>query len=246
MEHGNPCTDHDPIDDVCRSDGWKVGSGNFAKKHFIDYKLIDSLLVHTSPTPEQIKLFIMTTQARPIDSRRYMMFQGIGGDWVRFDFPNLYEVPVYKQDPDHPKKYLLKTKQEIKQAVQEYLKQKISDYNATLSYQNQKKQSYYATSTGLFDALEQIDPLATPNRHYALLQDDLFTHLLSEEMLDMLATMLFMQNSLLPYKYASASVKEEFDQLYDLANLTNKKQHIIREYLTTQQPSTPLTLPGYQ
>lgn len=158
----------------------------------------------------------------------------------------MYEVPVYKQDPDHPKKYLLKTQQEIKQAIHEYLKQKISDYNATLSHQNQKKQSYYTTYTGLFDVLEQIDPLATPNRHYALLQDDLFTHLLSEELLDMLATMLFMQNSLLPYKYASASVKEEFDQLYDLANLTNKKQHIIREYLTTQQPSTPLTLPGYQ
>lgn len=44
---------------------------------------------------EKNKGMNLTTQDRPIDNIRNITFKGIGGDLVRFDYPNLYEIKAY-------------------------------------------------------------------------------------------------------------------------------------------------------
>jgi hypothetical protein len=108
----------------------------------------------------------ITTADRPIDSVRNITFQGIGGDLVRFDYPDLYEVPVYK---DTGNTLVLKTPSEILTALKTYLQGKAAQYNSQLSTQAGKKTQFYQTNTNAFDLLAMIDAQATPNRNYNLL-----------------------------------------------------------------------------
>ncbi len=61
------------------------------------YKTIDTLESHSSPTPDQIKAMTPLTADRPIDSARFVGFKGIGGGAVKFNYPNIYNVSVYKK-----------------------------------------------------------------------------------------------------------------------------------------------------
>ena len=49
---------------------------------------------------EKHKGINLTTQDRPIDNIRNITFQGIGGDLVKLNYPNLYEAEIYKKVGD--------------------------------------------------------------------------------------------------------------------------------------------------
>lgn len=124
---------------------------------------------------EIIKGINITTPDRPIDNIRNITFKGIGGDTVRLNYPNLYEVPVYKQEAGILK---LKTPEEIRDSIKTYMTQKINEYNTQLQTQADKKNTYYQSFAAQFNFLQTIDPLASPNRSYTLLPQDFFiTHL---------------------------------------------------------------------
>ncbi|MDR0607412.1 MAG: hypothetical protein LBG52_03480 [Candidatus Peribacteria bacterium] len=71
------------------------------------------------------------TPDRPIDSPRYTTFQGINAQEVKFIYPNLYKVEVYKSGSGGTQ--LLKTIPEIKAALETYLKNKVNEYNTILN-----------------------------------------------------------------------------------------------------------------
>ncbi len=224
----------------------KVPSNQYIQQQLVNYKIIDSTSIHNSPNPEQVSQFDVTTPSRPIDSVRYITFQGIGGDRVQLPFPNLYAVEVYKQDSEHANTLILKTKEEIKTTIREYLTQIVDSYNTFLTEQNTKKTNYYNSNATLFNKLWTVDSFATPNRSYTLLQSTLFSSMISDDMIDAVASLLYVENSLIPSKQKTTNVAEEYEQFYTLANITNKKQTLLQEYLTEQTPSSLLTLPWYQ
>ena len=65
-------------------------------------------------------------------------------------------------------------------------------------------------------------------------------------MVDSIAQTLYIENSLIPYKNKTTNLADEYNQFYAIANITNKKQIILQEYLTKQVPLSPLSLPDYQ
>jgi len=92
----------------------------------------------------------MTTSDRPIDSPRYLTFKGIGGDKVTFIYPNLYKSEVFSGDNNVLK---LKSPEEIKYAIEEYLKEVVKKYNEYLTDQLNKKQLLYNSNTFAFNKL---------------------------------------------------------------------------------------------
>ena len=172
-----------------------------------------------------------------------MSFHAIGGDTVQLPFPNIYEVAVYKQDPETPNRLVLKTKEEIKTTIRDYLSSKVQQYNTVLTTQLSQKDAFYNSNTSLFNKLGAVDVLATPNRSYTLLQPTLFNAMVSDEIVDGVAQLLYVENSIIPYKNKTATLEEEYEQFYNVANITNKKETLLKEYLTQQSPSSPLTLP---
>lgn len=223
-----------------------IPAGQFVQKQEVNYKLIDSLSIHNAPNSEQVSQLETTTPSRPIDSVRYIAFKGIGWDQVQLPYPNLYEIAVYKQDTQNPNRLILKTPDEIKTAIRDYLSSLIELYNARLTEQLNKKDTYYNSNASLFTTLGAIDSLASPNRSYTLLQPSLFNGMVSDEFIDSLAQILYVQNSFVPQKQKTSNLKEEYDQYYTIANISNKKEIIIKNYLTQQNPSSLLALPWYQ
>ncbi|MDR0650300.1 MAG: hypothetical protein LBG59_02595 [Candidatus Peribacteria bacterium] len=84
----------------------------------------------------------LLTPDRPIDSPRYITFQGINAQEVKFIYPDLYKVEVYKADSNGYQ--TLKTPTEIKTALQTYLQNKVNEYNTLLTTAKNTKQSMNA------------------------------------------------------------------------------------------------------
>ena len=121
----------------------------------------------------------------------------------------MYEIAVYKQDTQNPNRLILKTPDEIKTAIRDYLSSLIESYNARLTEQLNKKDTYYNSNASLFTTLGAIDSLASPNRSYTLLQPSLFNGMVSDEFIDSLAQILYVQNSFVPQKQKTSNLKEE-------------------------------------
>lgn len=123
------------------------------------YKTIDTLESHSSPTQDEIKGMSPLTADRPIDSARFVALKGIGGGTMKFDYPNIYNVPVYTAQGNILR---LKSSSEIAESIKIYLKQKVVAINSELTQENSHSSGYYTTRREAFDALSTKDPLASP------------------------------------------------------------------------------------
>jgi len=92
--------------------------------HDYRYKIIDTVVEHKDPDEKDIDEMTALTMERPIDDGRYVTFHGIGGDVVKFIYPDLYNVPVYE--------CTILTQEAIKAKLIEYLQQKVQLYNQYL------------------------------------------------------------------------------------------------------------------
>ena len=223
-----------------------IPAWEYVQKQELNYKTIDSLSIHNAPNPTQISQLQNTTSDRPIDSVRYLSFKWIGGDWVKLEFPNLYNISVYKTDTNNSWNLILKTSAEIKQSIRNYLQNIVIQYNNNLTTQINKQPAYFNSRSALFSTLGIADPLATPARPYTLIDTNTLNNMVNDDMVETIAQVLYTQNSLIPKKTATNNVQEEIDQLETISNITNKKKTIIENYITKQLPSTPLSLPWYQ
>lgn len=220
--------------------------GHYLQRESLNYKTIDTLFLHTSPTPKEIDALQNTTPDRPIDSIRYLTFQWIGWNWINFILPNLYAIPIYQIDVSDPTTLTLKPKEQIEQTIRDYLRSVVIDYNNNLIQQINNQSQYFSTNTGLFNLLWAIDPLATPNRPYTLLDINILNNAVDSTIISSIAELLYVQNSILPKKKLTADLWSELEQIASLSNITNKKELIMKEYLSQQIPETPLSLPWYE
>jgi len=127
------------------------------------------------------------TLERPIDDGRYVTFHGVGGDVVKFIYPDLYNVPVYECQ--------ILTQEAIKAKLIEYLQQKVQLYNQYLGTQLDNSSAQYGEHPEAYDFLQTVHPAATPNRSYNLFPENFFVDLLGEENLDRVAEGLYYMNS---------------------------------------------------
>jgi len=72
----------------------------------------------------------MLTLDKPIDSPRYVTFQSFAGREVKFIYPNLFKVEVYKKKDRNA--LTLKSIDEIEQAIYAYLENQVKSYNTIL------------------------------------------------------------------------------------------------------------------
>lgn len=111
---------------------------------------------------------------------------------MKFDYPNIYNVPVYKKDGEA---LTLMSPEEITESIKAYLKQKVSAINTALSTENSTATTYYTPKSAAFDKLATIDPYATPKgRSYELLSEDFFIAALGEDTIKAIAEILYWQN----------------------------------------------------
>jgi len=182
----------------------------------------------------------MSTSDRPIDSVRHMSFQWIGWDLVTLSYPNLYNVSVFDD------RWFLKTEEQIKDSIKEYLVEKAKAYRQQLQDQQNKSQQFYWSNKKAFDILGAANPYASPNRQYSLewLTDDFFIKALamtvgtvqftSDDVISILARHLYYQNLPTPVLSRDIIFDKDLDQVYTSSSLDNnnsKRRFIFDTYL---------------
>lgn len=127
--------------------------GAYKEKNTYQYKLIDTLAIHDAPTPDQFNQSSQfTTLDAPITSDRYASFQAVDGEIAQLFFPNIYDVPVYKEENGVRR---LMSQEEIVQSLQSYLRSQVASYNQRLRDALIARQSYYNQYPDAFDFLAQ-------------------------------------------------------------------------------------------
>jgi len=214
----------------------------------------------------------LTTQDRPIDNIRNITFQGIGGDVVRFNYPNLYEVKVYNEAGN---KLILKTPTEIRDAIKNYLTGKAMEYNTLLDKEIQQRDNgYYNSYSAQFNFLGQLDPLANPNLHnygqdpipedYFINQLVIFLNTLEndpeygkqaiygnsdantiDEKLDMIAKLLYYQNIEWPERLKQTSVADDMTEIKNSFDINRKISAVANTYLTEGNEQGKFITPVY-
>jgi len=234
--------------------------------------IMNSFDVSTNPDKKETnKGMNLTTSDRPIDNIRNITFKGIGWDLVQLNYPNLYEVNVYKESDS---KLILKSPDKIKDAIIEYLKKKAIDYNALLNTQRQKRNAYYTTRNVQFSLLETYDTLANPLNHtysnnsipedYFIDQLEVFLDTLEnapeygkkaiygmsksdtrDEKLDMVAKLLYYQNITWPERLEQTSVVDDMAEIKESFDINLKIQNVVQTYLTEGNDQGKFITPTY-
>jgi len=208
----------------------------------------------------------ITTADRPIDSIRNITFQGIGGSVVQLNYPNLYEVPVYKTVGNM---LVLKNETEILTAIKVYLQNKVTEYNNALTTQMNNKTTYYQTHPDAFNFLAQIDPTATPNRNYNLLPSDFLIQQLvtnldtlannygnkyvygdtipttADGKLALIAKLLYYQNSSRPERKLTTTVSSDIAEIQNSFNINKKISDTANIYLQSKHNEGAFVSPTY-
>lgn len=229
--------------------------------------------ISTDPNKkEKNKGMNLTTQDRPIDNIRNITFKGIGGEVVRLDYPNLYEVNVFEKTGDT---LILKTPEKIREAIVKYLREKAGEYNTLLNEQITKRNNgYYNSLSAQFNFLGQLDPLANPNTHtYSLnsIPADFFiTKMIdyldtleaapeygkkaiygvseadtTDEKLDMVAKLLYYQNITWPERMQQSGVIEDITEIKTSFDINQKTSYIINTYLKQGNDQGKFITPTY-
>ena len=112
---------------------------------------------------------------------------GIGGDLVKFIYPDMYRIPVFAGGK-------LMEKEQIQEEIKSYLRQKIQVYNQLLDIQLSKSPAYYALHPDEYDFLAEVDLAASPLREYDLFPEDYLIEQLGERNIERIAESLYHLN----------------------------------------------------
>lgn len=192
---------------------------------------------------EKIESINATTYDRPIDSPRYLSFQGVWGHDIKLIYPNLFKVEAFNLTGQG---LTLKTPGQFKTAIKQYLNNKVQEYNKIL--EKEKQQALIETIQ--FKTLKSVDPLAAPNlgvRNYKpFTYDELLNALWGEKMLTTLAYLLAYHNSPVPSRAYSDQILQDLKLTKSAFDINHKIGNILSDYLT--QNSTwaldPLNISG--
>ncbi|MFA5747781.1 MAG: hypothetical protein WC872_01575, partial [Candidatus Absconditabacterales bacterium] len=214
---------------------------------------------------EIIKGMTIVTQDRPIDNIRNITFQGIGGGLVKFNYPNLYDVQVFKKDGDS---LILKKPTEIKDSIKNYLNYKVGEYNEQLINELNNKNSFYNKNLGTFNLLLGYDKLATPNRNYNLMTESFLLDSLvkaidnlankfgkesifgtnkisDDDKLNFLSELLYYQNLPRTEKAIKDKVEDNIQENQNSFDINQKIKDTLKTYLTENNYKGKIGSPDY-
>jgi hypothetical protein len=175
----------------------------------------------------------ITTSDRPIDVKRYISFKGIWWTTVQLQYPNLYNVEVYKRDGNA---ITLKTADEIKQSIVEYLQTKIEEYNSSLAIQNVSTSWHLAANSAAYSKLWWSDSNASvANRQYAPLSIDFLVSAIWDKAITQLAQTLYLKNSGWPAKLPTNTVWNTISVLENQFSIANKIYATVENHIVVWQ-----------
>ena len=185
---------------------------------------------------EKIPWMNILTQDRPIDSPRYISFQGIWEHVIKLIYPDIFKVEVYKTEWKNlklKKTSPVKSKNEIYKALVSYFNNKVDEYNSIL----EKEYNSAKTMNTYYTYIYKVDKLWTPTKdksvrpYWKFTYDEMIKVIWWDEMLYTLAELLY-------YQSVSNNLREYFDNIWEDINETretfdiNKKiSYVMEEYL---------------
>lgn len=218
---------------------WDWYDSNWAKKNH-------ELLVWVV---EHISWMNLLTPDRPIDSPRYVSMQAINGKEVKLIYPDLFKVEVFELTWKNKSGYdvhLLLTSSQIKEKLVEYIKNKVLEYNTLLKVDWVGDNDYYRK-------IRDFDEYATPytgHRPYKPFTYEEFVDAIWwEQMLDVIADVLYYQNLTNKKKLSSSWVNEDISFIKKTFNINDKRENVLEDYLTegNEEKKHPLlVIPKYE
>ena len=201
---------------------------NFRKKQTTTYKFISTLLEHTSPTPNEFSKFNLMTKSRPVDSQNYVSFLWVWWDTIKLDYPDLFNVYVYKKTGD---KLILKTPDEIDQTIKDYLKSVVKKYNNKLQNELNNKDNFYNTYKKAFDKLSNSK---YKPHNYNLLPENYLVGKLWNKKIAEISEQLYYLNLWWKEKPTFSTLSWELNYLYKWFNINEKIWYIVKNYIDTE------------
>ena len=205
-----------------------------------------------------------TTADRPIDSPRYLTFKWIAGDKVTFIYPDIYKAEIFSWDSEDGM-LKLKKPEEIAEAIRDYLKKVVKQYNKLLIGQLSWYDQYYNQNKAAFDMLSQIDPLASPisaNRSYTrfnenyliteienrLRQSPYFSgdELAQSDPILFIANIIYYQNITWPEKTISSTIQGDYDNQRTDFDINEKISYLMKNYLISDNNKWQYLTPKYR
>ncbi len=186
---------------------------------------------------EHITWMNILTPDRPIDSPRYVSMQSVAWNEIKFIYPDLFKVEVYKIKAKNKSGYdihELLMPEQIRKNLEKYLSWKAYEYNKILQdeckrakqmnlYYNKLKSLGYAWAT----------PLTW--EHWC---DSEFTYnefveaLWWEKMLDVISETLYYQSLTNKKKLSTWNVSDDIDLIKQSFELNDKRGQVLKDYLT--------------
>ena len=185
---------------------------------------------------EHMSWMNIVTADRPIDSPRYVVMQSVAGNEMKFIYPDLFKVEVYKvvwTNKDGYEKHELLDVPEIKENLIKYLEWKVEEYNTIM-----EKECANALSMNIYFArLRSLwYPLATPDTALhscskPFTYDEFVEALWWEKMLGVIAETLHYQSLTNKKKLSSWNVKKDLELIRKSFSLNEKREQIMEDYL---------------
>ena len=182
------------------------------------------------------------TPSRPIDSPRYLSFQWVGGNVVKLIYPDIMKVEVLDQASKAISSQSwalleLKSPESIRNALSQYLSNKVKEYNAIINAEKAKAKSMNKH----YQYISVVDKLGTPLLDWWVRPYGNFTYeefleaIWGQKVLNSLAELLYFQN-------VSNQVKVYYDEIEkDLAgsrsdfDINERISYIMDNYLSQKR-----------
>ena len=194
------------------------------------YQLINTVTKHAGPDNQELDEMNAITPERPIDDPRYTTFHGLGGDLVKFIYPDMYRVNVFAGGK-------LLEKEAIEANIKQYLTEKIQMYNQYLDVQLSKSLAYYELHDNEYKFLADVDPAASPNRSYAMFPDTYLIDLIGDRNIKRVAESLYHLNVAWKEDRPSPwTVGTYIDEARTNFDLNEKIEFVMDEYLQYDDP----------
>ncbi len=211
-------------------------------RYYYDYVMVDTRVNNIWVTEEQLEEMNFSTLDRPIDEKRNLTFKWIAWDLVEIVYPNVFNIQVFEEDWD---KIVLKSKEDIRTAVEDYYRDIVDDYNSQLEEQLANSSSFYSQNSDAYDFLELENDLATPNRDYELMDEDYLLDEIWEENIDRIVESLYYLNIWWKEREFQDWVLDNIDQIKEDFDIDKKIQYVINNQTSTDMSTDPVENPNY-
>ncbi len=177
------------------------------------------------------------TPDRPIDSPRYISMQSVAWREMKFIYPDLFKVEVYKLSWKNSSWYdinLLLTWGQIKKNLVKYLSWKVDEYNKI--FQNECDNAL-AMNTHFLGLQKMSYSWATPDKNFhscgvePFVYEDFVDALWWEKMLDAISEVLYYQSITNKRKLSDWNIEKDLEFIKDSFSLNAKRKHILESYL---------------